>query len=243
MSTSLVKQEQNTPATLLQTAIEKNLDIDKLKELMELQDKWEKKQAKKSFYAALASFQERVPVLRKDKTAKIFPREGKPAYSYKYASLGSITSQIKDALKECGLSYRWEFTEEGSKMKVACIITHVDGHSEVSTLSAGKDNSGGKNEIQQSGSTQTYLQRYSLIGALGLSTAEDDNDGKGTKPQPEDDDYLNHWVQSVNSCRTRQELLSLFNKNRNVIESDEKIKSIFKKRESELPKPSKTDLP
>jgi hypothetical protein len=45
-------------------------------------------------------------------------------------------------------------------------------------MSAGADSTGNKNNIQSIGSTRTYLQRYTLVGALGLSTADEDNDGK-----------------------------------------------------------------
>jgi uncharacterized protein (DUF3820 family) len=55
------------------------------------------------------------------------------------------------------------------------------GHSESTTLSAAKDGSGNKNDIQARGSAATYLQRYTLIGALGLTTANEDVDGAGTK--------------------------------------------------------------
>ena len=40
------------------------------------------------------------------------------------------------------------------------------------------DTSGKKNEIQSRGSTITYLQRYTLIGALGLTTADEDIDAR-----------------------------------------------------------------
>src|SRR6185503_4639414 len=45
------------------------------------------------------------------------------------------------------------------------------------------DASGSKNAIQAIGSTLTYLQRYSLVQALGLAAAEDD-DGKNAAGVP-----------------------------------------------------------
>jgi len=52
-------------------------------------------------------------------------------------------------------------------------------------MSAKKDSSGNKNEIQARGSAITYLQRYTLIAALGISTADEDNDGQTVQPQSE----------------------------------------------------------
>ena len=62
-------QQQPTPATLLEKAIEKGADISQLKELMDLQERWEKKEAKKSFLDAMSLFQTKIPELKKTKTA------------------------------------------------------------------------------------------------------------------------------------------------------------------------------
>lgn len=228
---------QPTPATLLEKAIEKGADITQLKELMDLQERWEKKEAKKSFLDALSLFQTMIPVLKKKRTAKINSQKG--AYSYNYADLGSITQEIKKALHECGLSYRWEFAESNDKMRVTCFISHRDGHTEQTTMEAGKDTSGYKNDIQQKGSTQTYLQRYTLIGALGLSTAEDDTDGNfpkkgGQNINPQDEEYLYQWQQSVDNTNSMTELTKLYLKNKRVVESDKSIQAIFKLREAQL---------
>ena len=88
---------------------------------------------------------------------------------------------------ECELSYRWEFQDIEDKIKCTCIVTHSMGHSENTTMTAGKDTTGNKNDIQSIGSTRTYLQRYTLIGALGLSTADQDMmdkpDNQGDNPK------------------------------------------------------------
>ena len=62
-------------------------------------------------------------------------------------------------------------------MHVTCNLAHEAGHSEETTLSGPADNTGNKNAIQAIGSTLTYLQRYTLVQALGLAAAQDD-DGK-----------------------------------------------------------------
>ncbi|WP_080398455.1 ERF family protein [Burkholderia pseudomallei] len=53
------------------------------------------------------------------------------------------------------------------------------GHSKMVTMSGAPDNSGKKNAIQQAASTITYLQRYTLLAATGMSTKDDDDDGAG----------------------------------------------------------------
>lgn len=233
-----LQQTQPTPTTLLEKAIEKGADITQLKELMDLQERWEKKEAKKKFFDALSQFQSKVPALNKNKTANIKSEKG--AFSYRYSDLGNITNKIKHLLLECGLSYRWEFKENQGKFEVACLLSHRDGHTETTVMEAGLDNSGAKNAIQQKGSTNTYLQRYTLIGALGLSTADEDNDGKHNSKIEEkglsEEEILDQWRGVVSEIKRRTELTAYYMKNKKAIDSSEAIKTIFKQREDELKK-------
>ena len=68
--------------------------------------------------------------------------------------------------------------ELGDKITVTCILSHIEGHSESTTLSSIADGSGNKNSIQGIGSTVTYLERYTLTGVLGLTSADSDMDGR-----------------------------------------------------------------
>ncbi len=175
------------PARLLEMAVQQNLDIDKLERLMAMQERWNEQQAKGAFYAALSQFQRIVPVLEKRNVVDFAGKSG-GRVKYAYASLSDIKGQIQEALSGCGLSYRWEFADKESQLEVTCILTHLSGHSERTAMTAPADTSGSKNPVQERASTITYLQRYTLIGALGLATANMDDDGrKGqvaeTKPE------------------------------------------------------------
>lgn len=166
--------EKTQPQNLISQAIEKGADIAQLKELMDLQERWEAKQAKKAFYEAISQFQSVVPEIRKSKGASF----GAGKTSYAYAPLSSIVRQIKDGLKKSGLSFRWENKETGDDMQVTCIITHLQGHSESTSMTGKADASGSKNPIQARGSAISYLQRYTLLGALGIASADTDVDGQ-----------------------------------------------------------------
>ena len=170
-----VKNElTESPQNLISLALEQKADITTLERLMDLQERWEKNQAKKLFLDAFVNFQSELPEIKKNKVVSYNSSKGNVKYNY--SPLPDIVKQIKEPLKNNGFSYRWEFAENG-KIKCSCILSHVGGHSESSTMEAEKDTSGNKNDIQSIGSTRTYLQRYTLIGVLGLSTAEDDTDG------------------------------------------------------------------
>jgi hypothetical protein len=174
---AIQKLEPGNPGHLLEMAINKDLDIEKLTKLMELQRTWQSDQARKAFFSALNEFQANVPEIRKAKKVGFETKTGGRT-DYNYAPLADIVRQIKDTCKECGLSYRWEIQDTKEELKVTCKVTHLDGHTEETTMLASPDTSGSKNPIQARGSAIEYLKRYTLIGALGLSTADTDIDGQ-----------------------------------------------------------------
>ena len=165
-------------------------NIEKMEKLMELQERWEKKEARKSFFEALANFQATVPTIIKNNRVV----DGSGRAKYQYANLNDIVKKISPTLKANGLSFRFAPEEKENIFKMTCIITHIDGHAESTTLSAPLSaapvpkNKFGKdviNPIQARGAMTTYLMRYSLIGALGITSAEEDRDASGAAiPSP-----------------------------------------------------------
>ena len=168
---------QTTPATLLNLAITQGADLDRLEKLMDLQTRWEEKQAKKAYYAAMADFKANSPEIEKDKHVKYTTQKG--VTEYDHASLGNVTQQIGAALGPHGLSAAWKTQQDGAKITVTCRISHSLGYGEETSLSASPDDSGGKNTIQALGSTISYLERYTLLALTGLATHDMDDDGKG----------------------------------------------------------------
>lgn len=173
-----------TPQTLLMKAIEKGVDVDQLGKFMELQEKFEKKEASKAFKIAMAGFQSEKPVLIKNGKVDFITKTGSKV-KYNFISLSSIQGSIDSILSKYGLSYRWEQEDAEKAIKITCIVSHIDGHEERTYLKANADTSGNKNDIQSIASTVTYLKRYTLEGALGLSSSEDNDgmNGKKTPPQ------------------------------------------------------------
>lgn len=241
MKNDLVIQTPSAPSptSLIEMAIQKGVDFSQLKELMDLQERWEKKEAKKGFLAAMSNFQTIVPSIKKTRIAKINSTKG--FFQYRYADLGSIAQSIKKSLNDCGLSYRWEFEEINNKLKCTCYVSHKGGHTEATVMEAGKDDSGSKNSIQQTGSTQTYLQRYTLIGALGLATAEEDNDGKNTEVSEED--ILKQWTDSISQIKNKVELHAFYLKHKKTIDANAKIQLLMKGKENKLKETASKNQP
>lgn len=166
------KQIAITPDQMLMKGIESGLDIDKLEKLMALQERWEAKNAERAFYDAMSSFQENKPDIIKTKKG----------HNSNYAPLAKIQKAIDPIATRFGLSYRFEQKMKDGKMIVACVVTHKGGHSERSEMEAPADTSGSKNAIQSWGSTRSYLYRYTLEGVFGLSSDDDDDGNKASKP-------------------------------------------------------------
>lgn len=215
MENEIDKIEIN-PLVLISTAIEKRLDVDKLTKLFDLQERWEKRQAEKDYFLAFANFQKVCPIIKKTKKVNFTLATGETV-NYFYAPLSDISEQIKKPLHDNNLSYRWQFEEVGSLTTCICVVTHAGGHSEKSKMSGCKDDSGKKNQIQQIASTHTYLQRYTLIGALGLSSADEDIDGRGSEevlvtkkvlPREEQVIILNKWKAVFDKIKTPEKIKS-----------------------------------
>lgn len=159
---------QVSPMQLMQVAIQSNADVEKMEKLMALHERWEASNAKKAFFSAMAKFQAKCPTIYKLKAG----------HNYSYAPLSDIQESIKGLMLECGLSLRFEQSDENGIIKITCIVSHSDGHSERTSMTGQPDTSGSKNGIQARGSAVTYLMRYTLIGALGITTADADTDGR-----------------------------------------------------------------
>lgn len=170
-------QQVQTPADLISQAIQSGLDMAALEKLVALQERWEAGQARKAFFEAFTKFQSEAPELRKTKDVDFETKTGGRT-NYKYAPLADIARQIGKTLKDNDLSYRWEIQDDAASIKVTCLVSHVSGHTEQTTMTANPDTSGAKNAIQARGSAIEYMKRYTLIGALGLTTADSDIDGR-----------------------------------------------------------------
>lgn len=167
------------PAAMIQYAMEKGADIEKLEQLFALQQKYEANEARKAYVKAMAEFKRNAPEITKDKQVSFKTEKG--VTEYMHATIGNVCEKIVGALALFGFSHRWDIKRgEGGLIIVTCVITHELGHFEETTLEAGLDQSGGKNNIQAMISTKTYLERHSLLAATGLATKDQvDDDGAG----------------------------------------------------------------
>lgn len=170
--------------TILLAAVEKGASIETMEKLVALRERIMAQQAKAAFTEARARFRALCPPIPRRtpnmQFKKMVPdRNGVPRERPSmYASIADIGATINAPLSECGLDYGWGNAElKDGQLTMACIVTHKDGHSAEATASFPVDSKAGCSEQQKRAIAMTYCQRYSLIGVLGLTTCDEDDDG------------------------------------------------------------------
>ena len=162
-----------TPMAMIDRAISSGASVDALEKLLALQERWEANQGRKAFDQAIAAAKAEIPAIRKNRQVDFTTAKGRT--HYRHEDMAEISRTVDPILSKNGLSYRYRSTQDARNVTVTCILSHKDGYSEETALSASADDSGNKNLIQAIGSAVTYLQRYTLKMALGLAATEDDD--------------------------------------------------------------------
>jgi hypothetical protein len=171
-----------SPVDTLLNAIQRHPDMDlvKLEKLMELAERWRAAEAKRAYVRAFALFKKNMPDVVKDMLNK--------QYGSDYSSLANLVNTTSRVLGEYGLHANWR-PDQSDGIKITCVITHEDGHSEDVWLKGPPDTSGQKNPLQQIKSTLTYLEGATFQAITGVvarsACADDDGNGAGKNAKPE----------------------------------------------------------
>jgi hypothetical protein len=199
MSTAVVERLQPetaivplTPMDMLNRAVTSGADIEVLEKLLVLQERWEKSQARKAFDEAISLAKADIKPVVKNRTGHNNKR---------YADFSAIAAAVDPVIAKHGLSYRFRSTQD-ERIHVTCVLSHKDGHYEETTLAGPADASGSKNAIQAIGSTLTYLQRYSLIQALGLAASEDDDGRTGASAAPLTNEQIDRLTKLISETKS-----------------------------------------
>ncbi len=172
---------QGNPAELIRIAVESGAEVEKLEKLMELQERWDAREAQRAYVAAMAKFQQGCPVIPESKEVR--KRNGELLYVF--APLKDIIACIGNWIHECGFMYGWDTAPlDSGGAKVTCIVTHVGGHREQSSVLIPATQGQNTNASQDHGIVITYGKRYSFKDAFGITSGMEDTDG-GKPPEVE----------------------------------------------------------
>ena len=195
-----------TPMEMIRVAVTQGADIDKLKQLMDLQERFEANEARKAFVAAMNKFKANAPTIAKNKTVAFGNT------NYKHATLDHVCDVVTKALSNVGITHAWQVKQEKDLVTVICTLTHELGHSESTELSGVHDTSGSKNAIQAVGSTVTYLQRYTLLAATGLAAKNEDTDGNAPGKPVMPVEKLEEYLRQMGEVERMDDLQKVFKK-------------------------------
>lgn len=172
--------DQN-PMAMLARAVAQGWEPERLKQLMDLQERYEANAARQAYNEAFAAFKSEAVKVIKNRTVSAGPLNGQ-----KYAELFSVVNAVTPALSKHGLSASWKITkDEKDWLEVTCTLKHAKGHSESVSMGGPPDAGGAKSAIQARASTVSYLERYTLKAVCGVAEEGDDKDGAGTGPEPD----------------------------------------------------------
>lgn len=182
-------------------AANKDVDVDKLQRLIEMQERIMRHNAVSAFNAAFSLMQADIPEI--DEHGAIKNREG--GIQSRYAKNEDIQKVLRPILRKHGfsLSFRTEWPSKTS-VKVVGILTHSDGHVRESEFLSDADTSGSKNSVQALGSAISYGHRYTTTDLLNITSRERiDDDGAATSKAGQPDvpvpDGFDAWYAALES--------------------------------------------
>lgn len=179
--TSMVDDYNMKMLTMIERVVtDPSIDVSKLREMIELQERMRADQASREFHSALNALQPLLPVIKKKGLISIEFKNGKGSQSTPYALKEDIQKAIRPLYTRAGFSTSFNTRNEQGKIVVVLKLSHNAGHTETyESPPMPLDTSGSKNNIQAAGSTVSYGQRYCLIGAFDIVTEGLDDDGAG----------------------------------------------------------------
>lgn len=163
----------NSPAAMMMAAMAQGASLEQVEKMMDLQDRWEKKEAEKAYNAAFAAFKSEAVRIVQGRTVTDGPLKGRA-----YAELHDVVKAVTPALSRHGLSASWKLSkDEPQWIEITCVLKHIGGHSESVSMGGAPDTGGAKNQLQARASTKSYLERYTLKAICGVAEGGDDTDG------------------------------------------------------------------
>jgi hypothetical protein len=100
-----------------------------------------------------------------------------PFYKSKYADINSVWTACRVPLSENGLAVTQTVHEkENGEVYLKTTLGHSSGQWMASIMPI-RIKSTGKNELQELGGCLSYLRRYALSALVGVTAAEEDDDG------------------------------------------------------------------
>jgi len=185
--TASINETSGMLALIERVVLDPAVDVEKLERLLAVQERILDRNDKLAFNAAKGRVLTALAGIKiiKNKWVQYPVEKNNPRAglydAFKYAPLEEIDKVLGPLLarEEMDLSYSDEPQSDG-RIMIRGRLKHLPGgHYEDSFMAAPLDTSGGKNNVQAVGSSNSYLRRYVACNIFNIVVVGDDDDGAG----------------------------------------------------------------
>jgi ERF superfamily len=173
-SVAIAQDSREWMALIERMATNKDVSVEKLNGLLDLQERLMRKNAEVEANQAFARVCANMPRIKKNGLID-FGKGQKPISYAKWEDVQDVIKPIYEA-ERFRLGFDTE-PREGGGLIVIAILTHENGHIITSRFPVPLDTSGGKQNIQGMGSAGSYGQRYATKNLFNLVFEGEDDDG------------------------------------------------------------------
>lgn len=169
------------PLMLIQAALDKNVDPDRLGKLLDLQERWERSRAVEAYNRAMKACQAEMPVISR--------RADNPQTKSKYARFEDIQEVAKPIYTRHGFSLSFGEAPPGREgwKRIIVEVSHEAGETRTFYTELPIDGVGAKgnpigsmNQVQAARSTNSYGKRGLICDVFNITVANEDRDGRGS---------------------------------------------------------------
>ena len=175
----------DSPAELMLRALGQGASLEQVEKMMDLQERWEKREAEKAFRQDFAAFRGENIIIAKTKHVD----RGRGG-SFDQAEYDEVCRRLSPALSRHGFGFRHDqrfgvkrFMTEGVESDVGwvwvtCHLEHRKGHTESLELEGPPGDLSVNTPTQNMQSTASYLKRQSLLAITGTATGGEDDEAR-----------------------------------------------------------------
>lgn len=191
------EKDLKVESAILEIVKRGDVDPARLEKFLDLQVKMEERQAERELSEALAMFQSECPTIRKTKKG----------HNSNYAPIDEIVHIIRPILKKHGLSYSFNTNKiNDNEKEMTVTVRHTGGGKfESSYVFPALDDGGRMNSSQRGKSANSYAKRTLIENALGLVTADEDDDARRAVDDPASDEQLSNIKKLMEATQTTEE--------------------------------------
>lgn len=174
----------NILAVIARAAADPTVDVEKMRQLLEMQERIEAKRAEAAFNSAMSTAQQEMPRVHRD--AK------NPSTNSLYTRLETLNKEAVPIYTKHGfsLSFGSDDCPIADHIRITCVVAHIGGHCRPYKCDLPRDDMGAKGtpnktKMHGAGSTFSYGRRYLTMLIFNISLTNEDDDGNhGNRPKP-----------------------------------------------------------